>query len=350
MPLTTATKNKLIVAAAGSGKTTYLVNESLKQKSKRVLITTYTQANEAEIRKKIVAINKCIPKNITVQTWFSFLLKHGVRSFQPVLYEKKIKGLLLVNEQSGLKYLLKGKIPVYYSEENEMEQHYFSKTGKIYSDKLSKFVIRCNEKSHGAVIDRICRVYPYIFVDEVQDLAGYDLEILKLLFKSKSHTLLVGDPRQGTYSTNTTAKNKKFRRSKIVPFFEDKNMGVEIDDTSLLKNYRCNNAICELSNKLFPSYPQTTSGNSELTGHEGVFFLRPDRVGAYLDAFHPVQLRDNIRTKTHAGYSVMNFGESKGLTFDRVLIYPTKPMLDWLLDNTKDLAPTSRSKDRKSVV
>lgn len=43
--------NKLIIAAAGSGKTTLLVKEALAQKNGKVLITTYTQANEAEIKK-----------------------------------------------------------------------------------------------------------------------------------------------------------------------------------------------------------------------------------------------------------------------------------------------------------
>lgn len=47
--------NKLIIAAAGSGKTTYLVDEALKvPPSKNVLITTYTETNEAGIREKIV--------------------------------------------------------------------------------------------------------------------------------------------------------------------------------------------------------------------------------------------------------------------------------------------------------
>lgn len=97
------TNNRLLIAAAGSGKTTFLVDEALKQKEGKILITTYTQANEEEIRKKIIEKNKVIPENITVQTWFSFLLKHGVRPFQGVLFEKKIKGLILVNSQSGLK-------------------------------------------------------------------------------------------------------------------------------------------------------------------------------------------------------------------------------------------------------
>lgn len=45
--------NKLIVAAAGSGKTTHLINKSLLIKNQRILITTYTEANKNEIIKKI---------------------------------------------------------------------------------------------------------------------------------------------------------------------------------------------------------------------------------------------------------------------------------------------------------
>ena len=64
--------SKLIIAAAGSGKTTYLVKEALKITSDRVLITTFTDANEHEIRTKFFKSNGSIPENVTVQTWFSF--------------------------------------------------------------------------------------------------------------------------------------------------------------------------------------------------------------------------------------------------------------------------------------
>lgn len=43
-------------------------------------------------------------------------------------------------------------------------------------------------------------------------------------------------------------------------------------------------------------------------------------------------------------HEALNFGNSKGLSFDRVLIYPTKPIMDWIKNNSSDLAPTSRSK------
>lgn len=338
------TNNKLIIAAAGSGKTTFLVEKALKQKDGKVLITTYTQANEAEIRKKIIEKNKCIPENVTVQTWFSFLLQHGVRPFQGVLFKKKIKGLILVNSQSGLKGYNKFKQPIYFSEEKDFEKHYFSNSLKIYSDKLSKFVFRCNEKSNGNVIDRISRIYSHIFIDEIQDLAGYDLELLKLFFNCNSAIQLVGDPRQGTYSTNSAPKNKQFKKAQIVNFFSDKIENLEKDDTSLMTNYRCNKPICDLSNKLFPDFQATTSGNNIETEHSGVFFIKEQDIEIYLQKFKPLQLRDSKRTKVNEKYSVMNFGEAKELSFDRVLIYPTKPFLEWLKDNNSELADTSRSK------
>ena len=355
------TKNKLIIAAAGSGKTTFLIDEALKQKEGKVLITTYTQANEAEIRKKIIEKNKCIPKNVTIQTWFSFLLKHGVRPFQGILFEKKIKGLILVNSQSGLKAYRspcqdckrksivdanckKCKNPIYFGEEKEFEKYYFSNSLKIYSDKLSKFVFRCNEKSNGNVIDRISRIYSHIFIDEVQDLAGYDLELLKLFFNCSSNTLLVGDPRQGTYSTNSAPKNKQFKKANIVNFFSDQIDNLLKDDTSLMTNHRCNKPICDLSNILFPNFQATTSGNNIATEHSGVFFIKPQDVESYLQKFEPVQLRDSKNANVNENYRVMNFGEAKGLSFDRVLIYPTKPFIKWLKDNNSELAETSRSK------
>jgi len=336
--------NKLTIAAAGSGKTTYLVEEALKQKEGKILITTYTQANEAEIRKKIIEKNKYIPQNIVVQTWFSFLLKHGVRPFQGVLFEKKINGLILMNEQSGIKYYIKGIIPVYFSEDKEFEQHYFTKGLKIYSDKLSKFVFRCNEKSDGSVIDRISRIYTHIFIDEIQDLAGYDLELLKLFFDCPSSIQIVGDPRQGTYSTNSAPKNKQFKKANIVNFFTDKIDNLIKDETSLLVNYRCNEQICDLSNKLFPNFQATTSGNKEITEHSGVFLIKEEDVDEYLEKFEPMQLRENKKTIVNENYRVMNFGEAKGLSFDRVLIYPTTPFIEWLKDNKSELKETSRSK------
>ena len=60
--------NRLVIAAAGSGKTTYLVQEALKIKDQRVLITTYTESNEAEIRQKFFDVAGRVPANVVITT------------------------------------------------------------------------------------------------------------------------------------------------------------------------------------------------------------------------------------------------------------------------------------------
>ncbi len=311
-------KNKLIIAAAGAGKTTYLVNEALKQKDSRVLITTYTQANEAEIRRKIIKINKCIPENITIQTWFSFLLQHGARPYQGCLFEKSIRGLILVNNQSA----------PYVAESKQFEKHYFNINLKVYSDKLSKFVFRCNEKANGQVMDRLYRIYPHIYVDEVQDLAGYDLELLKLLFKIKSDILLVGDPRQVTYLTHHEPKYHNYQKGKIKEFVLKECKGIcEIDETTLNDSYRCCQAICDFSSMLYPHLGKCESRQNVKTSHDGVFLIKPQDVDFYLKKYSPRELY--YKQATHPD---LNFGESKGLGFERVLIHPTKLINQYLKD------------------
>lgn len=336
--------NKLIIAAAGSGKTTHLINEAIKITSQKVLITTYTEANEAEIKKKFYEVNGCIPPNITVQTWFSFLIQHGVKPYQSVIYNGDITGLQLVNQKSGVKYYI-GKRPIYYGED-EAEKHYFSKAGRIYSDKLSKFVVKANMVTNGLVIDRISRIYDNVFIDEIQDMAGYDLDIIKLLFNSRANVLMVGDPRQVTYHTHDEAKYKKYSEGNVEEFINEECSGldVEIDKKALNTTFRNNKRICEFANSIYPNFEPCSCANNEKTSHDGVFFISSNCVNRYLQTFNPIQLRDKATVPVNMQYPVMNFGESKGITFDRVLVYPTKPMLSWMLDNNTELKNQSRAR------
>jgi|LDZT01.1.fsa_nt_gi DNA helicase-2/ATP-dependent DNA helicase PcrA len=342
-------KNRLIIAAAGSGKTTNLVNNALVNKNQKILITTYTLSNETEIRKKIISKNNFIPENITVQTWFSFLIQHGVKPYQGCLYEKRIKGLYYTDRQSGFRcyYKINGReIPIYFGENKNFEKYYFSPTCKIYSDKLSKFVFRCNIASNGNVIDRISRIYSLIYIDEIQDLAGYDLEIIKLLLQSPSCILMVGDPRQVIYLTHHERKYCKYSNGAIKKFIctECKSLACEIDERSLNSSYRCNQKICDYSSKLYPQYSPSKSEQSEITGHDGIFLVKQEDVKRYLFKYNPIQLRLNVNTKcVDENYEVLNFGESKGSTFDRVLIYPTRQMCKWIINNNTELEKKTRS-------
>ena len=299
-----------------------------------ILITTFTEENEKEIRTRFFERNGCIPSNVVIQTWFSFLLQHGVRPYQGYLYDMNIAGLVLVNGRSA-----------FGSRETDIERHYLTGDKKIYSDKIAKFACRCDERSNGAVISRLSKIYTHVFIDEVQDLAGYDLEFLNKLFLAPLEILLVGYPRQGTFSTNNSAKNKQFSRSGILDYFisSKKKFNLDIDSESLNINYRCVSDICNLSNKLYPHMSATASGNSVQIEHTGVYFLRSEDVEEYLQKYNPIQLRSSKSTDTHPAYQTLNFGVSKGLSFNRVLIYPTQPILDWIIRGI-ELKPTSKCK------
>ena len=334
--------SRLIIAGAGSGKTTWLINEALKNKEDRVLITTFTDANEANIRGQLFSKCGCIPSNITVLTWFSLLLQHGVKPYQSKIYSGNISGLLLVNQKSGFKTVWKGR-PFYYGEK-DTELYYLSKAKRIFSDKIAKFTCRANEESNGSVINRLCRIFPNIFIDEVQDLAGYDLEILKLLHQESINLVMVGDPRQVTYHTHDEAKYKQYNEGKIADYVKAYCKGAIVDETTLSISYRNNKAISEYANKVYPSFPPCTGTDHSQTGHDGIFLVSPTLVEDYILKYHPVQLRDKRTVHTSDSADSCNFGNSKGLTFDRVLIYPTKPMIAWMKDHSSTLEPKSRAK------
>ncbi len=346
-------KNKLIIAAAGSGKTSFLVEKAKKIKDENVLITTYTEANEAEIRNKF---NGHIPKNITIQTWFSFLLQHGVRPYQSVmnndLHEKKV-GFYLTERPSGMRYS-SDRGPVYWGAK-DFYKFYFSKDLKIYSDKISRFIVECNSKTNGEIISRITRIYPNIYIDEIQDLAGWELEILKLFFNSDSNILIVGDPRQVTYLTHHPRKYPKYRDGKIKEFVESecnkkrKICDVDIDETTLQKSHRSNKSICDFSSTLYPNYavcePCECGNCRDYTeNYEGIFLIRKKDVGVYLRKYKPIQLRWSVATKVNSNFEAYNFGKSKGLSFDRVLIFPTNDMKKWIFDNKYNLKHETRAK------
>lgn len=344
-------ENRLVIAAAGSGKTTYLVEQALKVRGQRVLITTYTDSNEAEIRQKFFDLVGHVPANVVITTWFSLLITHGVLPFQGCVFEFPVRGMLLVQAQSAIRYTNSFGVGVPWPE-NDIAHHFFDGQGRLFSDKLSKLVIRCNERSGGAVIDRLSRVFPHVFVDEVQDLAGYDLDILEALARSPVRLLMVGDPRQVTYLTHNERRLAKYASGGIADFLRTlpQKLKIEIDDASLNRSHRNSAVICAVSSRLFPAFAATQacdcmSCRQVSPAHAGAFLLRKADYAEYLATVRPMQLRDKITSGgVDLASPVMNFGESKGRGFDHVVILPTGPMQKWLADPQTALATQSRAR------
>lgn len=330
MPLS---ENKVIIACAGSGKTTRLITEALAHRNRRIAIVTYTNNNAREISKRFGETNSGVPKHVDVMTWFGFLLRECARPYQRSKYDKKrIESLLFLNQQSA-----RG------AKETDTARHYFSNGELIYSDKIAKFVVECEKNSSNAVTKRLRGMYTDVFIDEFQDLAGWDLDVIEMLLRSGIRVTLVGDPRQHTYTTNSSSKNKQYLGIDVVNLVKrwKKNGLCALEPMS--GSYRCNQAICDFSNALWPEMDAMTPLQNDTTGHDGVFLVAENAVAEYSQRFRPQVLRYDKKANTY-GCEALNFGLAKGLQFERVLIIPTVPIRKYLQSGELNHVEKSREK------
>ena len=324
-------ENKVVIACAGSGKTTRLVHEALANRDRRIAVVTYTNNNTREINKKFGESNSGVPRNVDVMTWFEFLLRECARPYQRSKYDKqRIESLLFVNQRS-----------VPHIPETDTARHYFANDELIYSDKIARFVVECDKNSSNAVTTRLGEMYTDLFIDEFQDLAGWDLDVIEMFLRSGIRITLVGDPRQHIYSTNPSGKNNQYLGIKVVNLVEKwKKSGLcALDPMS--GTYRCNQAICDFSNALWPGMEAMTPSQNVTTDHDGVFFVAEKIVAEYIQCFRPQVLRSNKKANTY-GCEALNFGLAKGLQFERVLIIPTEPIRKYL--QTGEISDGSRDK------
>jgi DNA helicase-2/ATP-dependent DNA helicase PcrA len=227
-----------------------------------------------------------------------------------------------------------------FADATKIDRYYFHDSNRIYPDKLARFVYECDQASGGAVIKRLEQRFDQLYIDEIQDMAGWDIEVIELLLKSKIRVVLVGDHRQSTFRTNNAAKNSGYSGVKIVEKFREWGRTNLCDLTYEVETHRCNQFIADIADGFFPKEPKTKSVNNKTTGHDGVFVIGGADVPAYVGKYQPQVLRLDVKTDCH-GYQALNFGEAKGLTFERVLIFPHKLGQKWL--STGKLAHVEKS-------
>ena len=335
-----STENRAIIACSGSGKTTYLVREVLSRPECRVAMVTYTNNNAREIIKRFGELNGGVPTHVDVETWFSFALRNGARPYQRSLYpDRRIESIAFMNRQSA-----RGVA------KTDTRRYYFANGEAIYSDKISKFVVECETASGHRVTARLRQMYTDVFIDEFQDLAGWDLDLVEMLLQSGIRVTLVGDPRQHIYSTNPSMKNKQYLGIKVVALIQKWEKRGLCQRVARSGSYRCNQAICDFANGLWPGMDPMTSLTANTTEHDGMFLILESAVGLYLERFHPQILQYSKQSKSYGGLP-LNFGMAKGLQFDRVLIVPTERIRKYLEtgDPTKLDTRRGTSKDRLHV-
>lgn len=325
--------NQLTLAVAGSRKTQSIVDAcAAGPRGPRRLALTYTLTGqdvlESRLRRACAAQAK--PE---VMGWFSFLLRHCIRPYLPLYFsDQRLRGLNFDGAPAGGKYAVG-------------VERYFDSEGRAYRIHLSKLAYEISQASAGAVVDRVSHIWDEIYIDEVQDLTGCDLYIVEQFLRAKDIDIyMVGDVRQSVFDTNPQDPNlKQYRGVKMLDWFAlHENSGL-LSVQQKAETWRANQAIADFSDTLFSTefgFAPTVSNRCEDTGHDGVFAIAEADVPAYLSQFRPQALRDSIRTARAVDLPFRNFGKVKGLTFDRVLIYPTKAITKFLTDGAP-LAPKS---------
>ena len=165
----------VIFAVAGSGKTTYIINNL--NCTDRSLVITYTNNNLLNIRTGIIKKFGFFPENIKLLSYFTFIYSLCYKPF--FLRKFKTEG---INYKNNSNFKIKVSDTKYY---------FFDKFNRIYSNRISKFL-----EIQGSINDinlRISKYFDNLFIDEVQDLAGNDFNFLRNISKASINTILVGD-------------------------------------------------------------------------------------------------------------------------------------------------------------
>lgn len=312
-------ENRAIFAVAGGRKTEQIVESAIAEAPNRVLILTYTNENQRHITQRIQQKYGSVPTHVEVMGWLSFLISQCIKPYQRALTNEPLflRGLNFDGERSR------------YIPKNKPRQYFFDRKANIYRNGVSDCAVSLDSATNGEVIGRLEDIYQTIYIDEIQDLVGYDLDLLELLMNSKIALVVVGDPRQHTLSTNRSPRNKKYRGPGLAEWFERRSGNCKIEYR--VENYRCNQKICDFANDLFPEMPCSVSVDVEQSDHAGIIEITKREIQEYVESYKPVPLRDSKRTATY-GVKAINIGVAKGCTYDRVIIFPTKPIRNYLSD------------------
>lgn len=320
--------NKAKMSAAGSGKTWDICHEALEvvtHTDKRALIVTYTNRGAESVKNEIRKQNEnVLHPQVIIKTWYRFLLSDLIKPYQTGLTGRRINHIKTVDFSEQFGQINFNKAGTY--------SRYINAGRNVRSNQASELAVLLNDRSRGKSIARLEEIYSNIYFDEIQDMAGYDIELLRLLMKSSIGIVCCGDNKQATFKTHVAKKNKNQTGKNIWEFFRRLEEDGLVQIERNLASRRFNWDICCFANAVYPQGEAITTIMEEVTGHDGVFLIEVSDVDLYQDYYTPQILRFDARTKINR--PCVNFGICKGETFERVLIYPNGPLNDFILKGT----------------
>jgi DNA helicase II / ATP-dependent DNA helicase PcrA len=318
---------RIILAVAGSGKTTHIVNTLSSQSSnQRSLIITYTRNNLSNLKTKIIRKFGYFPENISLYEYFTFLYAFCFRPF--LLRNTRAKG---INWEMPPLWTLHKK--------RTNKEYYFDNCNRLYHNRIAKFLEV--EDVLDLVKQRIEKYYDNILIDEVQDFGGHDFNLLRSLVQSNVTILLVGDFYQHTFDTSRDGNvNKSLYNDLDVYKINLKKMGLVVDSDTLKNSYRCSSTICRfISKNLGINMESNRDDDTEM------HFLKTKE-----EADPILKCNDTIKLfyKEHYNYNCYskNWGDSKGADHysDVCVVLNKETFQKFQKRQLGDLKPQTRNK------
>lgn len=278
----------LILAVAGSGKTTYLIRSlNLEQ---RFLLVTYTRNNYEHLKRSVIKKFGYFPDNIKVLKYFKFVYSFCYKPFCGL--DKRAQGISFDRPPEQTRF------------RPGTDAFYRTKGGRLYHNRIAHY---CGVHCIEGIKSRLDKYYDFLLIDEVQDFAGHDFNLLLSIMPEKCNTICVGDFYQHTYDTSLDGNvNKSLYRS-LAPYKKEwQRAGVNIDTQSLSKTRRCSPEICKFVESLGIAIQSTGEAEGSVfvldTEQKVDGIVRNDRI--------PKLFLEKSSSYRCAG---MNWGASKGI-------------------------------------
>ncbi len=220
---------RVVFAVAGSGKTSSIID--IVEEDSRFLILTYTDNNTRHLRNRIIQKLGRIPLGVRIYSYFTFLYSF---CYRPLCgYKIKAKGI-------NFDYPLPKKSQL--SRKNTIG-HYIDKNNRLFASRIAKLLIEF--KVVPEVIERIEKFFDLVCIDEVQDLAANDFNLICALADADIEMLLVGDFYQHTFDTSRDGNTRKNLHNCFKKYCQVLlGAGFSLDLDSLSHSYRCSPSVC----------------------------------------------------------------------------------------------------------
>lgn len=218
----------VVFAVAGSGKTTHLV-DSLKP-DERSLLLTYTENNFRTMHDKIARAYGGIPDSVHISTYFSFLYSFCVRPY--LGDEMRLRGINWDQPLASRRRF--GKTD---------DRHYMDSHRRLYYGRMADLLR--SRQMLGMLSARLARYFDRIYIDEVQDFAGHDFNLLCDILVASTPVVAVGDFYQHTFDTSRDGNvNQNLHDNEVNYRKRFESLGCSVDATTLSKSYRCSASVC----------------------------------------------------------------------------------------------------------